>query len=131
MDCYQIEATKEQLELIMKALDFHSRIQMGQVSELTNPYSIPLPNTNYTKVENKIIDLKQIMFPELKEKEFYSIKSKKLSDSIRQEVDILDVIRYKLAWDTTTEENPSGSQFKPPLKWSNEMDLIKIIKVDK
>ena len=129
MNNYQIEATEAQLELIMKALDFHSRIQMGQVSELTNPYSIPLPNADYDDVTTQILELKKLMFPDLDAKAYYSIKSKILSDDIRKEVDILDVIRHQLAWDKTTEEKPEGIQYKKPMNWSNESELIKIKKV--
>ncbi len=129
MSNYQIEANESQLELIMKALDFYSRIQMGQVSELTNPYSIPLSEADYSEVETKLIELKKSMFPSLEAKTFYSIKSKNLPDNIRQSVDILDVIRHRLAWDKTTEEKPSGLQYDKPMNWSNEIELIKIKKV--
>ena len=130
MNNYQIEATEAQLELIMKALDFYSRIQMGQVSELTNPFAIQLPDADYSQVDEQLLKLKKSMFPALDAKTFYSIKTKKIPDSIRQLVDILDVIRHKLAWDKLIEEEPKGMQYAKPIHWSYEIDLIKIKKVD-
>ena len=118
---YNLELTETHLELIMKALDFHTRIQMGQLSELTNPYSIPLPNTDFNITDEQIYALKKEMFPELKEKELHSIKSKKLNDTIRQEVDIFEVIRYNL----------SKSDDKPrPINWSNEQTPPILMKDD-
>lgn len=130
MNKYTVELNSEQLELVMKALDFYSRIQMGQVSELTNPFVIQLPNADYSNVDDQLLSLKKSMFPELDAKTFYSIKTKKIPDTIRQTVDILDVMRHKLAWDNTTEEKPTGIKYNKPIHWSNEHDLIKITKVD-
>ena len=128
MNNYTIEANEAQLELIMKALDFYSRIQMGQISELTNPYMIQLPNADITDVDEQLLKLKKSMFPELDARSFYSIKTKKIPDTIRQTVDILDVIRHRIAWDNTTEEKPSGMKYNKPIQWSNEHNLIKIKK---
>ena len=126
MSNYTIEANDVQLELMMKALDFYSRIQMGQLSELTNPYIIQLPDADYSDVDEQLLKLKKSMFPELDDRTFYSIKTKKIPDTIRQTVDILDVIRYKLAWDKTLEEAPKGMKYDKPPHWSNEQDLITI-----
>jgi phosphate starvation-inducible PhoH-like protein len=41
-----------------------------------------------------------------------------------------DVIRHKLAWDKSTEEEPNGTMYNKPIHWSHELDLIKITKVD-
>lgn len=130
MNNYSIEANTAQLELIMKALDFYSRIQMGQISELTNPYIIQLPDADYSDVDEQLIKLKKSMFPELDAKTFYSIKTKKIPDTIRQTVDILDVIRHRIAWDDSKEEKPTGMKYNKPIHWSNEYNLIKIEKVD-
>jgi hypothetical protein len=130
MNNYIININVAQLELIMKALDFYSRIQMGQLSELANPYIIQLPESDYAEIDKQLLKLKKIMFPELDDKTFYSIKTKKIPDTIRQTVDILDVIRYRLAWDTNTEETPTGMKYNKPIHWSNEHELITIKKVD-
>jgi len=130
MNNYSIEANTAQLELIMKALDFYSRIQMGQISELTNPYIIQLPDADYSDVDEQLIKLKKSMFPELDARTFYSIKTKKIPDTIRQTVDILDVIRHRIAWDESKEEATTGMKYNTPIHWSNEHELIKIKKVD-
>lgn len=130
MSKYQLDASKEQFELIIKALDFYSRVQMGQVSELTNPYYLPLPDADYSDVEKKVLDLKKSMFPDLDDKSYYSIKSKKLPDSIRQSVDLMDIIRYRLYLDSTSEDKLENIQYQKPYHWSNEVDLAKIKKVD-
>jgi len=130
MSQYTLEASEAQFNLIVKALDFYSRIHMGQVSELTNPFSLPLPDADYSDVDTKVIELKKSMFPELEDREFYSIRAKKLPDDVRQAVDMLETIRYRISWDTTTEEEPQGIQYKKPFHFSSEMDLAKIKKVN-
>ena len=127
---YQLEASEAQLKLIIKALDFYSRVQMGQVSELTNPFSLPLENADYTDVDKKVSDLKQSMFPDLDSNSYYAIKSKKLPDSVRQSVDIMEVLRHRLSWDNTTEESPTGIQYQKPFQWSNELPLVSIKKIE-
>ena len=54
MSKYTLEVDSEQLKHISKALDFFARIQTGQVSELVNPYMLPLPDADYKEVSNEI-----------------------------------------------------------------------------
>ena len=135
MSKYTITLEKQQLDIITKALDFYARIQLGQVSQLTNPYLIPLPDADYSDVDNKLIELKKIMFPELPEKSYYSIKSKKIADPVRQAVDIMEVISHKLAWDyyvppkDEPQKKPEGEIFKNPFHWSSDLELPTIEKV--
>ena len=119
---YNLEASDKQLELIVRALDFYSRVQMGQVSELTNPYAIPLPDADYSDVETKVSDLKKTMFPDLDEKSYYSLKSKKLPDTVRQAVDLMETINYEMT------DQVEGIKSNKPFHWSSEMDLVKIKK---
>ena len=133
MSKYNLILENEQLQVLTKALDLYARIQMGQVSQLTNPYLIPLPDADYSDVDTKLLELKKAMFPELPEKSYYSIKSKKVADPVRQAVDILEVINHRLAWDnfTPTDEHdkPVGDVFRNPFHWSSELDLPNIEKV--
>jgi len=132
---YTLTLEKEQLDIISKSLDLYARIQMGQVSQITNPYLIPLPDADYTDVENKLSELKTAMFPELPDKSYYSIKSKKVPDPVRQAVDIFEVISHRLAWDyyippkDDPNKKPEGDMFKNPFHWSSELDLPQIEKV--
>lgn len=130
MSNYTLTASEEQFKIINKALDLFARVQMGQLSELTNPFIVPLPDADYSDVASKITELKKSMFPELSENSYYSIKSKKLSDTIRQAVDIFEVIRYKLAFDNLPEnsDKPVGVQYDKPFHWSVEMPLPQINK---
>jgi len=119
MTRYNLELDKKQLELIMKSLDFYSRIQMGQVSELVNPFVLPLPDANYDDVEELIIELKKAMFPNLDTNSYYAIKSNHIPDSTRQMIDIMEVIRYNL-------NDKNGDR---PYQWSNELDAPSITKI--
>jgi hypothetical protein len=118
MTKYILEIDEDQLKHISKSLDFYARIQMGQVSEFANPYMVPLPNADYIDVETKLKELKEHMFPDLPADAYYSVKSKHISDDIRQMIDIFEVIKYEMI----TEED---DKFKP-FHWSSEKDLPKL-----
>lgn len=120
---YNLTVDSEQLQHIAKALDFYTRIQLGQLSELTNPYMLPLQDTDYETVKLLIKELKQQMFPELPEDKYHSIRSKKANDDLRQIVDIYETIRYTLAQETKEPNN-----IPKPYHWSGEKDLPKLIK---
>jgi len=124
---YQLEATKDQFELILKSLDFYSRIQMGQVSELANPSIIPLPSADYAELEEKINIIKKAMFPELEEHEYFSVQSKKIPDTIKQTIDMIEVIKYqfKLAMPPTATTELDINKLKKPYHWSSEQELVK------
>ncbi len=117
MNTYTIQVDKDQIELIAKALDFFSRIQLGQISELVNPYMVPLQKADYKLVTEQLTSLKSTMFPELPENAYYSIKSKKVPDNIRQIIDIYESIKYVLS-----EENDKKNLFH----WSSEKELPQI-----
>ena len=61
MSKYNLEVDSEQLKHISKALDFFARIQTGQISELVNPYMIPLPDADYKEVDSLLKELKKQM----------------------------------------------------------------------
>lgn len=111
MSQYSIELDIEQLELIKKSLDFFARMNLGQLSELSNPYMITLPDAEYSDISEQLQNLKNTMFPNLPEKSYYSIKSKMISDDIRQVVDIFETINYAVSpeknkpWHWSTEKN--------------------------
>ena len=119
MTRYNLELNEKQIELIMKSLDFYSRIQMGQISELVNPFVLPLPDANYDNVEELISKLKKTMFPNLELDSYYAIKSNHIPDSTRQMIDIMEVIRYNL-------NDKKGTR---PYQWSNELDAPSVTKL--
>jgi hypothetical protein len=127
-DNYVLELDSDQLQLISKSLDFYARIQTGQISELINPYMVPLDNADYTNVAEKVNDLKQSMFPDLPIDAHFSIKSPRMPDTIRQMVDICEVIRYGLlvTYNSTPDtENPISK----PRSWSVEKNLPVLKKI--
>lgn len=125
---YLLEVDEEQLKHISKALDFYARIQMGQVGELVNPYMVPLPNADYTDVEIKVKDLKASMFPDLPENAYFSVKSKQIPDTIRQMVDIFEVIKHQLIIDANTAQEEIENL--KPFHWSTEKELPNLRKVE-
>lgn len=129
MPDYILELDKDQLKHISRALDFFARIQTGQISELVNPYMVPLPNADYKEVETLLTELKHQMFPDLPEGAFYSIKSKHIPDNVRQMIDIFEVIKQQLMLDNDNIE--IDEKDIKPFHWSSEKELPKLIKVDK
>jgi len=127
MDKFSLELDVEQLMLVSKAVDFFARIQTGQISEMINPYMVALPNADYTDIEKKIIDLKHSMFPELPENAHYSIRSKQLSDTVRQMIDIHEVIKFTILPPSTEEDQDNRP--RRPFQWSTEKQLPTIKKV--
>lgn len=128
MSKYTLEVDNEQLKHISKALDFFARIQTGQVSELVNPYMVPLPDADYKEVDVLLKDLKKQMFPELPEGAFYSIKSKYISDQVRQMIDIFEVIRHQLMMDSDNQEVVEKNI--KPFHWATDKPLPVVKKVD-
>lgn len=124
METYNLELDKDQLQNILKSVDFYVRIQTGQISELVNPYMVTLPNANYSDVDTKIKELKKIMFPDLPDEAYYSIRSKYISDEIRQLLDIFEVIRYALSKDDNVDTDKE--RYIKPRHWSSEKDLPKV-----
>lgn len=126
MSNYRLLVDDSQLNHISKALDFYARIQMGQISEMVNPYMVPLPSCNYDEITPLITELKTKMFPDLPKNAYYSIKSSQLSDEVRQMVDIYEVIRFQLIADNETELKENDMK---PFNWSSEKLLPVIEKV--
>ena len=128
MSRYTLEVDHEQLKHISKALDFFARIQTGQVSELVNPFMVPLPDADYKEVEEILKTLKKQMFPELPDGAYYSIKSKHITDQTRQIIDIFETIRFQLVADS---ENPEVVEKNiKPFHWSAEKPLPVITKTE-
>lgn len=126
---YILKLDKEQLQHISKALDFYARIQTGQVSELVNPYMVPLPNADYKDVSETVKTLKKHMFPDLPDGAYYSIRSKHISDAVRQMIDIYEVIRYQFLMESEEKSEEKEKQLKP-VNWSSEKKLPVLRKDD-
>jgi len=132
---YQLEITENQAQIIENALDFYSRIQMGQFDELISNFSSPLykdllkNNPDYDKLKFYINELKKEILPELSINSFYSIGNKSRPDSSRISFDLIQVIRYRLSWDKYPEGG-IGVNFDKPMKFSTTESLAKIKKIE-
>lgn len=107
MKKFSLEINSAQAKIIVEALDFYSRIQSGQLSELTNVCSGPLQQLitieQSEDAEQLLGPIKKILFPNL-QGQFYGITNKiDLPDSARVSYDIKRVIRGALAWDRKPE----------------------------
>lgn len=129
MSKYTLEVDSEQLKHISKALDFYSRIQTGQLSELVNPYMVSLPEAEYKEVDKILKELKKQMFPNLPDGAFYSIKSKHISDSVRQMIDIFEVIRYNII--TNSDNLELSDKVSKPFHWASDKPLPIVEKINK
>ena len=118
---YSLKLNEEQLNVVMKALDLYSRLQMGQVEELINPFSSPFSNrfVDRENVEKAVSVLKKEYFPELTRDSYNGIFSDKTPETSKIAYDIIQVVRNRLAYD----KNPSGGftvDFDDPIKSSGQ-----------
>ena len=126
-----LEINEKQANTILKALDLYSRLQSGQISELSCPFSSPFKEKileSNSSIEKEIKNIKKKLFPELSLNESYGIFSKEIPEEAKIAYDILQVVRNKIAW-TKTPHGGITVDFDTPLKSSKE-DFPKV-KVEK
>lgn len=102
----QLTMTEAQAQTIMNALDFYSRVGIGQVSEMKK-----VMEENFNKIWNldstvdpHIEAVKKIYFPELSEGGYHSIFSSLAHEESKISWDLIQVIRHAIAW----HKNPVG-----------------------
>ena len=103
-----VDMSVEQARVIIKALDLLSRLHMGQMDEVELfyrwagiPMNRPIP---CEKVRQLCSMIKSQVFPELTSGGYYAISSSKISEEARVAYDLIQALRYPIAW----EENPKG-----------------------
>jgi hypothetical protein len=107
---YILKLNEKQIEILKKSLDFISRLQIGQISEIRDTFNSPLSDRineeNKNSLRENLIKIKKDLFPELHEENaYFSIYNKQKSpENARIAYDIYQVIRYTLAYD----KNPKG-----------------------
>lgn len=113
---YKITVTESQAHIIIEALDLYSRIGIGQFDEMVrhapvfryaDPYRNelePVPLENIRNFRDAIGHM-GASYIGLPPNASFGIHHPKVDDSARVAVDILQVIRHRLAWD----RNPKGS----------------------
>jgi hypothetical protein len=127
----QLTMTESQANTIMKALDFYSRVGMGQLKEIKNV--IEYFNKDWDKadiVDDHIIAIKEVYFPELSRDGYYGIFGSDTPEESKISWDLIQVIRYAIAW----HKYPNGGytvDFGPPIKSSLKESLADVkINVD-
>lgn len=126
---YTLEGlTETHLRSIMKALDFTSRIGMGQYRELfdlVDP-SFKVRGPERDEAEKLLLRARSLMMPRLESSSSYwSIRSPEVPEHHRVGFDIQQVIRHRLAWD----RNPKGDfmvDFDTPWQTAESVGLVKI-----
>lgn len=91
-----IELTETQLSCLTEALDFHTRLMMGQFDVLALPYFKRTDeNGRYKEFKDKLDELKLIAYPELPLHSNYSISAKETMESSKISYELYKAIRYE------------------------------------
>lgn len=134
---WSLEINHEQALVLKNALDFYSRIQMGQLEEV---YHVAVMALNkYKSVSREDMDravrqLKKVLFPELMENSSHGIHSEKINDLARVAWDLQQVIRNRLAFDLHPPENdqlPWNVDYDTPQQSSSKVRLAKMKTIGK
>lgn len=96
-----ITMTLKQAQITAYALDCYARLNLGQFEQINDLFL----GKKYNRQESRqtLNQLKQIIFPELRENESYGIYQKE-SPNAQIAWDIYQVIRHDLSW----HRNPAG-----------------------
>ena len=104
---YNLKMTKEQAEILVKALDLYSRIGIGQFEEILNhptwqkrSFSSEVDYKDLREAEYFIANVKQLIIGQSHGGPGMSVSE----EHNRIAYDILQVIQHRLAWD----EKPEG-----------------------
>ena len=116
---YNLNITKEQAEVLIKALDLYSRIGIGQFEEIlkhpTWRYKLISSDHQINRAaEIMIADLRQLITGERHGGPGITVSE----EHNRIAYDMLQVIQHRLAWD----ENPEGGtqvNFHDPIQWAD------------
>ena len=125
---YQLTISEKQARVIISALDFFSRIGIGQLEEiLRHPqYANIIFNNNATyKVCKELLDEPKRLLTNFPPNASYGIGNPEVHSDCTISYDLMQVIRHRLAWDN----NPEGGiqvSFGKPMRFSNEEELAKI-----
>lgn len=121
----QLEMNANQASIIIKALDLYSRLGIGQIDEIKTTMDVTFRRRdplNNAEVDSHLTALKELYFPELRGKSYYGIFCGKAPEKSKIAWDLIQVIRYAMAW----ERSPSGGftvDFGEPIKSSLKEDL--------
>lgn len=100
---YVLEATREQMVVIKKALDLFSRIHMGQLCEAQ--YFGRKRTAQEQEYLRKVLDAAKVIHTGMESNAYFGIHQREIPDEARVAWDIQQVIRHKLAWDSESGDN--------------------------
>lgn len=122
----QLEMSEDQAYVIQDALDFYSRIMMGQFDNIASLFSIRLAKNVNREEETKLIEaLKNLYYPELHRSAYYGIFHSDTPEDAKISWDLIQVLRYDISW----YKYPEGGHtvnFHTPLRSSNTEELAKV-----
>lgn len=97
MKKYVLELTEKQAQRVMEALNLHTRLSCGQVSEINEITFEKDKDKCRVRVSQEVLSLLQReMFPSLSGlPHSYGIHSPKLPDEVRESYDIFKVMMYE------------------------------------
>lgn len=126
-DKYSLTINKEQARVICEALEVYSRLKHGQIDELRNLFRDRWcePNGSFNWSSEYLFDaLKSVIFPELEKNSYHGVGSKIYPESTVA-LDVMQVLRYRLAWDRLEAEGKDkpehwGVHYNEPMRFGSE-----------
>jgi hypothetical protein len=114
---YTVKLSDKQAQIVVKALDFYSRILCGQLEELSS--ILCTPRNSYEDCRFEISKLKDLLFPDLQGASSYGICGNKAPYDAQVAYDILQSLRHCMAW-TNYPKGGIQVDFDNVYKTSNE-----------
>jgi len=127
---YTVEFSEEQLQTIIEACDLYSRLQLGQLHMLTEPYGVfPVKSISEHQEQVKYLTdaLKAYLYPELSKNAYYGIFSDSTPEPAKELWDIQQVLRHSIAWHNYPEGGMTVN-FDTPLP-ASKLPLCKVTNI--
>ena len=116
MKTFTLEITAEQGEILVKALDFYSRIGIGQIGEVDNMLNMDphvREEASHNAVRNALDFVKRELFG-FEPGQSFGIFHGKVPERYKAAWDLQQVIRYVLAW-AANPKGGTGVNFNEPM----------------
>jgi len=120
---YELKLTEQQARVVVQALDFWSRMFLGQVEEIK--WHPAVQGRKSMALDSLLRQLKPVIFPELSSHAYFGIHSDKVPDEARQAFDILQVIRHQM-WISNGREPRYVVDADEPMRLSENESLPRI-----
>lgn len=128
----KIECNKRQLGVIQEALDIYSRVKMGQFKEICRLWEhdtkIYERYKDVQKIEDKIMEIRDLVYPELRDYAHFGIYNDKCPEDSKIAYDLIQVMRYVIAWDREPNGGYTVDFGKPLASSKEELIDVKIIR---